>query len=258
MPGETSHKRDGVEHASLQALIPIVGPKASDEIVDQLTYAIRSGVFRVGDRLPTVPELATALGVSRPTVSKAVNDLAAHGILEIRRGATGGISVASGAVPSRVLRQAIPVRAASLHALLEARRPVEIELARLATERADETDFDDLKYANELLAATPQDQPDEYGFAHNLFHYTLGRAARSPVLAFVQHQLLEELTIMLESYDPRHSSHERTMREHHDTLAALQTGDPDRAAASMDEHLKELEEVAESYDADRGTVSAPT
>jgi GntR family transcriptional repressor for pyruvate dehydrogenase complex len=237
--------------AGIAAFRPIVGPKASDEVVDQLTFAIRSGAFRVGDKLPTVPDLAEALGVSRPIISKAVNDLAAHGVLDIRRGATGGITVASSVVPARALRQAIPVRAASMRELVEARRPVEIAIVRLAATRADEADIADLHYANDLLEATPQDKHDEWGFANNLFHYTMGRAARSDVLAFIQHQLLEEMTIMLEGYDQRYSSRERTIREHLDTLDALKTRDPERAAASMDEHLKELEGVAEWYDNDR-------
>jgi GntR family transcriptional repressor for pyruvate dehydrogenase complex len=237
---------------------PIVGPSVSDEIVEQLTFAIRSGAYRVGDRLPTVPELAQVLGVSRPTVSKAVNDLAAHGVLEVRRGATGGITVASSAIPARALRHAIPVRAASLRELVEARRPVEIALVRLAAERADEADFEDLRYANHLLESTPQEEHEGWGFANNLFHYTIGRSARSSVLAFVQHQLLEEMTIMLEGYDQRYSSRERTIREHHDTLTALETRDPDRAAASMEEHLKELEGVAEWYETSAPKVSGST
>jgi GntR family transcriptional regulator len=57
-----------------------------DQIVIRILYAIARGVYRPGDKLPTVREVATRLRVNPNTVSKAFRDLERDGILVSRRG----------------------------------------------------------------------------------------------------------------------------------------------------------------------------
>ena len=51
------------------------------QIADQLRAGIASGVYPPDSRLPTEHELATRLGVSRPTVRQALDLLAREGIV---------------------------------------------------------------------------------------------------------------------------------------------------------------------------------
>ena len=55
-------------------------------IADQLRLLIDQGEFPVGSRLPAERELATQLGVSRPTVREALIALEVEGRLRIRVG----------------------------------------------------------------------------------------------------------------------------------------------------------------------------
>lgn len=55
---------------------------ASEQTYRQLTDALRHGVFSSGSRLPPERGLASQFGVSRVTLRKALNRLAAEGLLE--------------------------------------------------------------------------------------------------------------------------------------------------------------------------------
>lgn len=52
--------------------------------------AIESGRLRAGDKLPREDDLAAALGVSRMTLRQALGSLEARGLIESRRGRSGG------------------------------------------------------------------------------------------------------------------------------------------------------------------------
>ncbi|MCW8138015.1 MAG: GntR family transcriptional regulator [Planctomycetota bacterium] len=67
-----------------------------DQIVYRVLYAIARGVYRPGDKLPTVREVAARLKVNPNTVSKAYRDLERDGVLDSRRGT--GVFVEEGAL----------------------------------------------------------------------------------------------------------------------------------------------------------------
>ena len=60
-------------------LHPVTPVRAHEEVVSQIVFAIRSGLLRVGDRLPTIEALAASTHVSKPVVGEAVACSAASG-----------------------------------------------------------------------------------------------------------------------------------------------------------------------------------
>ena len=70
-------------------------------IRDEIAAAIRSGDWRPGERVPSEQELAARYGCARATVSKALGELAASGLVERRRKA--GTFVAHPPVHSAVM-----------------------------------------------------------------------------------------------------------------------------------------------------------
>ena len=67
-------------------LEPIRPKKISEEIVDQIKQLISKGELKPGDRIPSERDLATMLGVSRPSVREAIMVLEAMGFLDSRQG----------------------------------------------------------------------------------------------------------------------------------------------------------------------------
>jgi GntR family transcriptional regulator, transcriptional repressor for pyruvate dehydrogenase complex len=233
---------------NLSPFRPISARKAAIDAVDQLTFSIVSGWYEVGDKLPTIPELSKAMNVSPPVIGEAIHILSDAGVLDIRRGNMGGIKVKSADIPVAVTEKVRPRRVATtLMSVVEARRPVEIAIVRLAAVRATEEDFEYLERTNARLVLS-KGNPKPWTQAHNAFHYAMARAAGNTVLVHIQHELLEEMALILHNFDERFMEPDRTIREHHETLAALRTRDPEIAEAAMHQHLIEFEELADRFD----------
>ena len=99
-----------------------------DQVIDQLKDQITSGAWAVGDKIPPEPVLSDGLGVGRNTVREAVRALTHAGLLECRQG--DGTYVRATCEMSEAVRRRL--RTAELVEVLEVRRLLEMEAARLA------------------------------------------------------------------------------------------------------------------------------
>ncbi|RSN64828.1 GntR family transcriptional regulator [Actinomadura sp. WAC 06369] len=107
-----------------------------DQVIDQLRDEIANGVWPVGGKIPPEPVLSETLGVGRNTVREAVRALTHAGLLDSRQGDgtyVRATSELSGAVRRRLEK-------AELIEILEVRRGLEVEAARLAAARRTEAD----------------------------------------------------------------------------------------------------------------------
>ena len=75
-------------------LSPVEPAGAVEQVVRRIGEAIGAGLLAPGERLPGQVELAETLGVARMTLRQALAILADAGLIEIRRGRTGGAFVA--------------------------------------------------------------------------------------------------------------------------------------------------------------------
>jgi GntR family transcriptional repressor for pyruvate dehydrogenase complex len=222
---------------------PITDPRVHQRVVDQITFAIRSGAYGVGERLPSVEQMARDMGVSKPTVGEAIRVLSGRGVVESRRGVKGGVTVVDDNIPITLLQLADGHSEPSLRELLEARRPVEMQIARLATERADSTDLEAMEDSiAKLVAHVGGDGESRLHFDH-FFHYAMGRAARSELLAYYQHQILQGITVLLHDFFLTQENPETVVQLHRRTLDAIKGGSLEEVDRVMDEHLAYLERV---------------
>jgi DNA-binding FadR family transcriptional regulator len=67
--------------------------KLADQVRDALKKAIEDSTFKVGDILPTVEKIAVYFKVSKVTVREALRSLEEEGLIQMKRGASGGIYV---------------------------------------------------------------------------------------------------------------------------------------------------------------------
>jgi len=99
-PGNTPGARP-----RLDALAPSAHWTASDHALAFLIDTLRVGGYAVGDRLPTLHELAAEMNLSHVVVRDALDVLAEEGIVEIRRGRLGGTYVVTHSGFPRCLQQ---------------------------------------------------------------------------------------------------------------------------------------------------------
>jgi GntR family transcriptional repressor for pyruvate dehydrogenase complex len=150
-------------------------------VAEAIKARIATGDWVVGQRLPSISQLAQDFGVGIGSIREAVKVLASLGVIRIEHGR--GMFVAS-AQPAPVdpSQHFQDVGAGSILALCEARRILEPELAAFAAERGTAADLQAIReqaLAMERLAAAGEDfvEPDLQ------FHRQIALAAHNPVLA---------------------------------------------------------------------------
>jgi DNA-binding FadR family transcriptional regulator len=114
-----------------------------DTVITRLEELITSGEWAVGFRVPPEPELVRALGVSRNTVREAVRALVHAGLLDPRPG--DGTYVRADTGLDAALERAAR-RWGALDAL-EVRNMLERDAARLAAQRRNEADLNEIEAA---------------------------------------------------------------------------------------------------------------
>jgi GntR family transcriptional regulator, transcriptional repressor for pyruvate dehydrogenase complex len=230
---------------------PVIDTRAHELVIDQITFGIRSGVFRVGERLPSISELARQFGVSKPTVGEAVRILVTNGVVSSKRGVTGGVTVSSDDLSTTLLGLVPERRMTDMREVLEARRAVEMEIAVLAGRRGNDGDYASMQESIDLLRAHADEQRLRFHYDH-LFHYAMARSAHSDLLAHYQHQTLKQMVVLWPEYFFEQEDPERVIDLHTRTLAALKGRKRQTILRVMDEHLSVVERAAAALLAARG------
>lgn len=102
-----------------------------------------------------------------------------------------------------------------------------------------------MRRANEALERAVG-KTNDWVHANYMFHYSMGRAARSELLSSFQIEAMKELALLLADYwTPRDlSDPQASIREHYAILDALERRDVEATEAAIEQHLAELELLA--------------
>ncbi|MBM7077762.1 FadR/GntR family transcriptional regulator [Micromonospora humida] len=207
---------------------PPVPPRGQrvQQTIEQLRGRILGGEWPVGGRIPTEPQLVTALGVGRNTVREAVRALVHAGVLECRQG-SGTYVVSTDELAPVVARRLTDDRMAEV---VEVRRAFEVEAARLAALRRTPEDLvalDGALAARE--AAWRSGRVAEFVEADVTLHTAVVAAAHNGMLA----ELYASVGAALRStvaYVTGDSLQPQRYVDHSRLVAAIRDGDPGRAA----------------------------
>jgi GntR family transcriptional repressor for pyruvate dehydrogenase complex len=225
---------------------PIRPKKISEEIVEQIKKLIAKGELRPGDRVPSERDLATMLGVSRPSVREAIMVLEAMGFLDSRQG--GGTFVRALTETSitdplaKLVEQKDPEL---LRALVEVRMGLESWAAFLAAQRAEPEEVAEMRRLYEIMA----EQATRGGWDPEVdadFHYAITAASHNSLQMHVLDSIhtLFHATIqvaLMEFY--RQQGHiEKLLVQHREILEAIAARDPELARQKMMAHLAMVEE----------------
>lgn len=213
--------------------------RAHHEVIDQIVFGIRSGLIRPGEHLPTIEALASLTGVSKPVVGEAIRVLREHGVVSTKRGVLGGITIVDDDIPADLLRVTSGWRHATLTELVEVRRPIEEELALLAGDRGTPQDFAAMRESIDLLKLAFHDRSSGSFLRYDhRFHYQVGLAAGSEMLAFYQHRVLSESAAALHEYDLFHEIPELVISTHEAMLDAIESRDRAAIRDATDWHWR--------------------
>jgi DNA-binding FadR family transcriptional regulator len=210
-------------------------PKAAEVLADELRAQIIRAGQPTGTQLTTEAELIEEHGFSRGTVREALRLLEVEGLIAIRRGPRGGVSVAQPDLTqvSRSLSLLFTVDETPLSDFFEFRKLVEPYAARLAAAASEN--------ARRRLFAYAEKTPDDDSEEATNFHRELAECAGNEivrVMLVALHNVLDR-HVRLEVID---ESLVTTAAEVHRRIAqAILDGQPDAAERRMRRHLEAFE-----------------
>lgn len=204
-----------------------------DSAVARLRAQIRTGEWPVGARIPPEPALAELLGVGRNTVREAVQSLVHAGLLERRQG-SGTYVLSDSELAVTIGRQ---IADAHQRDVLEVRRSLEVEAARLAARRRTRADSAALLRLRDERAVATRDGDVERMVAADLaLHRAVARASRNPVLLALYENLIDAITDNIRfNFAQMHD-----LDSHDDLVAAIVDGDDDAAARETATYMAQL------------------
>jgi len=227
-----------VEAEGFASLLPLRQTRLADQVYEVLLLQIARGGYRVGDRLPSEPQLCAEFGVSRPVVREALARLRLDKIVRSRRGAGTWVE----REPSGAFASFAPSgNVAEIVRSYEFRAGIEAEAAALAARRRDARDLQALARAIESLASALE-RKEVGAEADVAFHRAVALASRNSLFtqsidmlsSAMRHGITVARRLKQESNSDRMH---QVLDEHEAVLLAIREEDPERARAAMHRHI---------------------
>lgn len=228
-----------MKNTSKDSFQPLNEKKNFERIVDLVKQKVFSGEFRPHHRLPAERELAETLKVSRLSVREAYRALELFGMVEIRRGNEGGAFIRA---PNRrsiiqSVSDLLAFQGITLEEWNEARLFLELDIGRLAIKRARKEDYDSLdgliEEANQKIEAGVPAHEE-----HIRFHLSFASLARNRILFTSYNSMMDLLLNNLVALRATLDHSRKATLTHKRIIAALKSGEFDRLALVIEEHVR--------------------
>lgn len=213
----------------------------TEAIAGQLIQLIMNGDYKPGERLPSEFELAARFKAGRGAVREALKALSIVGLVRVMRGKG---TFVSGRETFLTRPLSLGVKAdTGLRRLIEARKLVEVELAGLAAERANEDQIRAIETCLvRMRTSIEPEQSEEYLDADVGFHFGIAAAADNFILSqfmtlirnLMQQWISESLSLAGVAIE--------SLRQHRRILAAIRNHKPAAARRAMEKHISAMAE----------------
>jgi DNA-binding FadR family transcriptional regulator len=224
-----------MQHAAREAATARLEiPPAYEVVVDRLRRTIQLSVYRPGDKFPPERVHAEQLGVSRVTLREAIRVLEGEGLVEARRGATGGVVVLDRRASVDALRRRLRESLSELEGISDFRLANERCAAQRAATRITPEQLEGLEAS--IAVMRDCDSVAEFRAADSSFHVGIAQAADCALLRRAVEDARIELFTYLDALDYELAL-PATISAHRRILDALRAGDPKRAGRAMERHL---------------------
>jgi GntR family transcriptional repressor for pyruvate dehydrogenase complex len=214
----------------------------TSQVIDYILNLIKSGQVGPGDRLPTETELTARLGVSRTCVREAMKSLESLGLVHIKQRVGATVLEPSPANLLNAEQFSMTIQNQQTDSLLEFRKIMEVGLASLAAEKADEADLAAMKLALENyrreLAENRVDCHTDMSF-----HAALAAASKNPIAVTVWQMISARLSDVLTRAAVLPHVCEETLHDHLLIYRAVRSRNPRRARQAMRAHLENADRV---------------
>jgi len=210
-----------------------------EAVARQIRQAIVAGLLPVGARLPSEAALAASLGVSNVTLREALEVLRREGLVETRRGRSGGTFVrpeATSLVEASSHDDLAAQTLDDLRDLADYHAAISGAAAALAARRLTGSSIESLRELAGAVAAAGDRRARARADAR--FHVEVAALSRSALLTRAELALQGELTPLLWLARTAAAA-ARAAADHLEIVAALAARDADRARALAEAHVQQ-------------------
>ncbi|MER6631108.1 FCD domain-containing protein [Streptomyces sp. NPDC000987] len=225
----------------MSALAALLGSSTgvgrAQEVVQRITEAIYLGLLSDGEKLPVEVQLAAQFNVAPMTVREALSELREQGLVETKRGRSGGSFVRHPkSPPVEPQRQRLAAMTISgLRDIVDEHLAVAGRSAQLAAERASAVNVRRLFGLTEQLRTA--DNLGDRIRADCRFHIELAVAAQSPRLTRLEANLQAEVSGLLWLPIGPEIDLDAVVEEHHAIATAVVSENGDEARRLTEEHV---------------------
>ncbi|GCE31013.1 GntR family transcriptional regulator [Dictyobacter alpinus] len=218
-------------------------PKSAlaEDIVNHLLVLIREKKLRPGDKLPPERELASMLGVSRPSLREALRTLSIMRVVELRHGSGTYVTALEPATLVEHLDFVFSLDDSTYLQLLETRKILEPGICALAAKNITQAEISQLEACIERSKVGPQEH-EIYLQADLDIHEIIVQAARNPLLSRFMSSIRSLGRASRERTSILPGVFEQTIQDHQAIISALKAHDPEAAQAAMLTHLEHIEQ----------------
>ncbi|GHV86455.1 GntR family transcriptional regulator [Spirochaetia bacterium] len=217
-----------------------------EEVVEMIVQRIQSGILKVGQKLPPERVLSEEMGVSRTSLREALRSLESMGYIN---SVTGGGNYVNSVSIENVLSP-LSAMMAQDHKLaadiIDVRLHLEVHMASLAAKNATKQQIAQI-YSAILDMQSDVEQGGNGIKGDNQFHMEIARASQNKAFA-----IIIELVggLMAESRKATldiPGQPAKSIEDHQVIFEAIRDGDPEKAAAAMEEHLIKAQKIVTHY-----------
>jgi GntR family transcriptional repressor for pyruvate dehydrogenase complex len=210
-----------------------------DSVAKRMIQLLMDNHYKAGEQLPSEHELASQFNVGRGTIREAIKALAIVGFLRAERGRGTFVADRSGFLVGPIalgFDSSLP-----LDSLIDARKLIEVQIARLAARRSNRNS---IRAMEEHLALMRQGaesgNSEEYLRGDVAFHFDIADTAQNPVLT----QFLTLIRNLMQQWvslvGGMSGVAEEALKQHRDILDAIATGNERLAGQAMEIHLEAM------------------
>jgi DNA-binding FadR family transcriptional regulator len=214
------------------------GRRAFEDIAGQIKQAILSEQLNDGDRLPSERLLAEQFQVGRVTIREAMRMLETMGLVEIRKGSTGGAFVRIGDpdTMASMIMDRLQLDGTTHEQMIEARVGIECAVIKSAIENATDEDLavieQDVEESKQIIGSPLSEEVVAKMIS---FHIFVAEASHNvPYIMFVR-SMMEWASRKLTEEEQRYS-----YTSHKEIFEAMARRDAVLAERLMREHIEDM------------------
>ncbi len=207
----------------------------SEQVAERIMKMIEQGVLREGDKLPSEPELARQLGISRGILREGLAQLKAQGIISRKPKDGTYIRSLERAWPEMAENTQRMIKASSFRNIMEMRDAIEQKAAALAVDRATDEELEELRE----IVLKGQDHTEEDDLDY-FFHFRLVELSGNSIFMEIVHSYFEEIRQIRDSNLDDTSRRAQVLSEHMAIVDAICRRDRAAAAAAVENHMNRI------------------